>query len=68
MPLLWYILKPEDKLKLATLYRVLADFEFVPPGTEAPAVKCEAKLEAIEEIDKLIRKPSKLPKGAYFRG
>lgn len=64
MPLLWQILKPEDKLKLATLYWVLAGFEFIPPGTEVCAVKCETKLESLEEIDKIMRqKPTGRPDG-----
>lgn len=59
MATLWQILKPEDKLKLATLYRALAGFEFAPPGTEARVVKCEPKLESLPEIDKIMRKPGR---------
>ena len=56
MTTLWQILKPEDKLKLATLYRELAGFEFVPPGSPDQSVQCETKLESLEEIDKIMRK------------
>ena len=54
MATLWQILKPQDKVKLATLYRALAGFEFVPPGP-AQAMKCESKIESLEEIDKIMR-------------
>ena len=56
MATLWQILKPEDKLKLATLYRELAGFEFIPPERLTHPVKCETKLEPLQEIDKIMRK------------
>lgn len=59
MATLWQILKPEDKVKLATLYRALAGLKFLPPGTEVRAVKCETKLESPEEIDSIMRKPGR---------
>jgi len=64
MAILWQILKPEDKLKLARLYQELAGFEFVPPENPGHAIKCETKLESLEEIDRIMRqKPRGLSNG-----
>jgi len=64
MATLWQILKPEDKMKLANLYRVLAGFDFIPPGNRDRPIECKSKLEPIEEIDKIMRqKPSGRPVG-----
>jgi len=68
MTTLWQILKPEDKLKLGNLYRVLAGFEFTPPDNRDRPVKCETKLEPIEEIDKLIRQRPHYSRGIDSRG
>ena len=59
MTTLWQILKPEDKLKLARLYQELAGFEFVPPDHPDQAVCSEGKLESLEEIDRIMRKPGR---------
>ena len=56
MATFWHILKPEQKLGLAKLYRELAGFPFVPPGDPDRSVQCETKLESLEEIDKIMRK------------
>ncbi len=56
MAKLWDILKSEQKLKLAKLYRELAGFPFVPPDSAGQTIKCEPKLESLEEIDKIMRK------------
>lgn len=56
MATLWHILKPEDKLKLAKLYRGLAGFDFIPPGSPGQAIQWETKIEDVQEIDKLMRK------------
>jgi len=64
MATLWQILKPEDKMKLAGLYRALAGFPFIPPDSPGHPVKCETKLEPIEEIDRIMRqKPTGRPSG-----
>ena len=55
MATLWQILKPEQKLELARLYRKLAGFEFIPPDSPDLLVRCETKLESPEEIDKIMR-------------
>ena len=56
MPILWQILKPEDKMKLGKLYRKLAGFEFIPPDSPRQTIQCETKIESLEEIDKIMRK------------
>jgi len=59
MATLWQILKPEQKLELASLYRKLAGFEFIPPESPKQAIRCETKIESLKEIDKIMRqKPS----------
>lgn len=59
MATLWQILKPEQKVELARLYRELAGFELIPPDSPGQAVRCEPKLESLEEIDKIMRQPPK---------
>ena len=63
MATLWHILKPEDKLKLAMLYRDIAGFDFIPPNSPDPVIQCETKTESLEEIDKLMRQK---PRGRAY--
>lgn len=61
MAILWQILKPEDKLKWARLYRKLAGFEFSPPNSPSQTIQCEIKIESPEEIGKIMRqKPNRV--------
>lgn len=63
MATLWQILKPEQKLELARLYRKLAGFEFIPPDNPRQVIQCELKLESPEEIDKIMRQKGRLLRG-----
>lgn len=58
----------QNKRKIARYYRKRGYGFFIPPGSKKKAIEVEPKLENLEEIDKIIRQPGKMPKGAYFRG
>lgn len=68
MATFWQILSKENRNKLADFYEENFGRAFVPPGRHDKDIELEGKMESLEEIDKLIRQPGKMPKGAYFRG
>lgn len=64
MPLLWDTLSQENKEKL----RSLMPEDWQPPGSKGEKVRVEGQMESLEEIDRLMRIPSKYPKGFYSHG
>jgi len=59
MATVWDNLTKEKKEKLAKRYKKRFGKEFIPPGSDKPAIHIESKIESTEEIEKLMRqKPS----------
>ena len=56
---LWQILSPENRDKLAKFYEEKYGKPFLPPGRHDRDIELDTKLEDIEEIDKLMRKPGR---------
>ena len=60
MAALWQILSLENRDKLAEFYEREFGKPFLPPGREDERrVRIKGKLETLEEIDRLMRKPGK---------
>lgn len=56
MAKLWDILSPENKVNLAKVYKNLTGLDFVPPKDEDKRkIHCEAKVEAIEELEQIMK-------------
>ena len=58
IPLLWFNsgISDETRLKL----RVLASADFQPPVDDYRPITMKTKIESLEEIDRLIRQPTKM--------
>jgi len=56
---LWFFLSIKEKRKLARYYRKRFGHFFIPPGSKKRSIKVEPKLESLEEIDRLMKKPSR---------
>ena len=65
MATVWDNLTKEKKEKLAKCYKKWFGKEFIPPGSDKPAIHIEPKIESTEEIDKLMRQK---PQGRMGRG
>jgi len=50
------LLSEKGKENWALLYKKLTGKKWIPPKRSDRAIKCEPKLESLEEIDKLMRK------------
>jgi len=56
---LWQILSPENRNKLAKFYEEEFGQPFLAPGRHDRDIKLDTKLESLEEIDKIMRKPGR---------
>ncbi len=55
MAKLWGLLPESSKENWPEIYQRLTGRKWVPPKSGKPVIKCEAKIESLEEIDKLMR-------------
>lgn len=55
----WDLVTPEGKARLAAWYEEQfgKELDMTAPDQDKRDIRCEPKLESIEEIDKLIRQP-----------
>lgn len=69
MPLatVWEMLSNESQDRLVVLMYLLllkehpdGDFNWIPPKSDSPALIAQGNIEGIEEIDRLIRVPTKI--------
>jgi len=61
-------LSESGKRNWLKLYKRFKYREWKPEEKDKRGITCETKIENLDEIGILIRQPSKMPKGAYFRG
>ena len=59
MATLWHCLSKENQRKLARFYEQQFGRKLTPPSRDKRAIHLEAKLESLEEIDRLMRKPGR---------
>jgi len=53
---LWNCITKENQERIAKRYKERFGIELVPPTKDKRAIRCETKIESLEEIDKLMRK------------
>jgi len=56
---LWDGLSIQSKRNLARYCRKELGIFFKPPGSKKQAIEVQGKLESLEEIDRIMRKPSR---------
>lgn len=59
MATFWQILSVENKNKLADFYEEEFGKAFLPPGRHEKDIELKGKLESLEEIDRLMKKPGR---------